>query len=94
MMAASSISPACYLWIGFHVGKPIFGANAPNIDQEVVKDTLIMYVPFLASFQNTVDFGYKDRSGPGQIVPYVRMSLITDGNYVHSGQTNRKTRPS
>ena len=39
----------------------------------------------------TVDFGYK---GPGQLVPYIRISLITDGNYVHSGQTDRKNRPS
>ena len=30
---------------------------------------------------NTTDI--KDRSGLGQLVPYIRMSLITDGNYVH-----------
>ena len=36
----------------------------------------------------TVDFGYK---GPHQLVHYIRMSLITDGNYVHFGEkTDRK----
>ena len=36
----------------------------------------------------------RDHSGPGQLVPYIRMSLITDRNYVHFGQTDRKNRPS
>ena len=36
----------------------------------------------------------RDRSGPGQLVPYIRMSLITDENYVHFGQTDRENRPS
>ena len=44
--------------------------------------------------RGTVDFGYKGPLGIGSISPYIRMSLITDGNYVHFGQTDRKNRPS
>ena len=36
----------------------------------------------------------RDRSGPCEIVPYIRMSLRTDGNYVHFGHTDRKNRLS
>ena len=38
--------------------------------------------------------GIRDRAGPGQLVPYIRMSLITDGNYVHFRRTDRKIHPS
>ena len=39
---------------------------------------------------STVDIGYKGPIGTGSIS---RMSLITDGNYVHFGQTDRQNRP-
>ena len=41
-------------------------------------------------FSVTADFGYK---GPRQLIPYIRMFLITDGNYVHFEQTDRKVVP-
>ena len=42
----------------------------------------------------TVDFGYEGLLETGSLVPYIRMSLISDGNYVHFGQTDRERRPS
>ena len=48
----------------------------------------------ILSIYNTVDIVYKGRYGPGQLVSYIRMSLITDGNYVNFGRMDRKNRPS
>ena len=98
-------SPTRLFFVDFGSLHNAFGSQVKRIIKATrsADRATISLIPDLINLRLTFDLklgmlpltsDIRDRAGPGQLVAYIRLSLITGGNYVHFGQTDRKNRLS